>query len=86
LSTPDIATNCNTDFAKVWVVVDDFGDGEVAGGPFDSYADAAAYDTTDDRFEPCLISREEWDRVNTWFGVNAVNRQAEMSHDTHDAG
>lgn len=38
--------------AGQWWLVDDYGDGQPVVGPFDSYADAAAYDPFDDQLEP----------------------------------
>lgn len=37
--------------AGQWWLVNDYGDGRPIVGPFDTYADAAAYDPTDDRLE-----------------------------------
>lgn len=45
----------------VWCLVNDYGDGVPSVGPFDTYAEAAAHDPTDERFEPRQITRAEWD-------------------------
>lgn len=49
--------------ADVWVLVDDFGDGAPAAGPFDTYEQAAAHDPHDDRFEPKRMTRAEAEKA-----------------------
>lgn len=45
----------------VWVLVDDFGEGTPSTGPFDSRAEADAYDPTDESLETRQVSRAVWE-------------------------